>query len=69
MHKLSILDVKEDEFSGPEQEEDIVLTGTTIEDGRKNVKTTTSSVDKLPEIFSPKWQNTNDFFTSKTSKN
>ena len=69
MHKLSILDVKEDEFSGPEQEDYILLTGTTIEDGHIRVKTTTSSIDKLPQIVSPKWQNTNDFIKSKTSKN
>ena len=69
MHKLSILDFNIDKNSGSEQDDDIILNDNTKEDRRKKVKTNTSSVDKLPEIVSPTWQNANDFFKSKTSKN
>ena len=69
MHKLSILDVNIDEVSRPEQEEDTIQTGTTLIDSRKKAKTTARSIEKLPEIVSPTWQNTNEFFKSKTSKN
>ena len=36
MHKLSILDTNEDEFTGPEQDNDILVTESTI-DNRKKV--------------------------------